>query len=81
MYATHAENAARKPTKYFYVSAIDGPKKWLMAGPYTDHQAALNQVHAVAKEAADGRPQSWWYAWGTCGSDEIIKTPLGPDWK
>lgn len=65
---------------YYYVSAIDGPKTYIIAGPYAAHADALAQVHAVCLEADKGNPRAWFMAWGTCGSDELINTPLGPEW-
>lgn len=62
---------------HFYVSAIDGSRKYLIAGPYDSHQAALDLVKPVRDHAntIDGR--AWFMAWGTAGSDESFKTPLG----
>lgn len=68
-------------TKHFYVSAIDGPKKYLLAGPYETHEAAKAQVDAVLRVADKQNPKAWFMAWGTCGSVEPLKTPLGPNWK
>ena len=55
-----------KPGPY-YVSALDGPKTYLMAGPYAAHQDALAMV-ATAREVAernDHSGKSVWMAWGT----------------
>jgi hypothetical protein len=65
---------------HYYVSAIDGPRTFIIAGPYAAHAAALAQVNAVRDLGVDQNPRAWWFAWGTCGSDELIKTPLGPEW-
>jgi hypothetical protein len=65
---------------HYYVSAIDGPKTFIIAGPYASHAAALAQVRAVCEFANEQDGRAWFMAWGTCGSDELIKTPLGPEW-
>ncbi len=67
----------------FYVSAIDGPGKWLLSGPYASHATALAMVAPVRERAIAGRPRAHFYAFGTCGHGpevEPIKTPLGPEW-
>lgn len=65
---------------HYYVSAIDGGRHWLIAGPYALHVAALAQVHPASVEAEKGNPRAYFMAWGTCGSDELLATPLGPEW-
>lgn len=62
---------------FYYVSAIDGIKKYLIAGPYPTHDEAASKVEHVRTEAdrIDGR--AWFMAWGTAGSDDEIKTPMG----
>jgi len=64
---------------HFYVSAIDGPKRYLIAGPYPTHAAALAKVRTVRDIAyeRDGSGRAWFMAWGTAGSDREQKTPLG----
>ena len=63
--------------KFYYVSAIDGRKKHLVAGPYGTHEHALARVKPVRAyaDSVDGRAH--FMAWGTAGSSENIKTPLG----
>ncbi len=53
----------------FYVSAIDGPKRCLMAGPYATHELALADVDRVRTIVcnADGGGRGWFMAWGTAG--------------
>lgn len=65
------------PRKFYYVSAIDGTKKYLIAGPYPDHAAALAKVDHVRREAEEIDPRAVFMAWGTAGSDEEIRTPMG----
>jgi hypothetical protein len=50
----------------YYVSAIDGTKKFIMAGPYAQHADALADVERARQIAdkADGR--AWFMACGTC---------------
>jgi hypothetical protein len=65
------------PKKNFYVSAIDGDRKFLVAGPYGTHNEALAMVAAVNAFACDHDPRACFMAWGTAGSVDPIKTPLG----
>jgi hypothetical protein len=65
---------------HFYVSAVDGSRKHLVAGPYGSHGEALGMVEHVRKHA-DSDPRAHFMAWGTAGSDEEHKTPLGKGWK
>ena len=67
--------------KHYYVSAIDGPKSYLLAGPYPTKDAALAQVDAVLKVADEQNPKAWFMSWGTAGSDTFLKTPLGENWR
>lgn len=66
--------------KFYYVSARDGGRTWLLAGPYTEHRTALDMEPQVRERAIAGRPAAVFYAFGTCGSDEEFLTPLGA-WK
>jgi hypothetical protein len=61
----------------YYVSAIDGPRKYLIAGPYPSHDAALAKVQQVRDAANERDGRAWFMAWGTAGSDEGIATPMG----
>lgn len=62
--------------RYFYVSAIDGDRRYLIAGPYPLHSDALERVEKVRKMADERDPRASFMAWGTAGSDAIHKTPL-----
>jgi predicted kinase len=64
---------------HFYVSAIDGKKRHLVAGPYGSHDEARAQVEAV-RNHADSDPRAHFMAWGTAGATRAIKTPLGENW-
>ena len=62
---------------FYYVSAIDGARRYLIAGPYNDHAKALARVDAVNSHACANDGRAHFMAWGTAGSDESFKTPLG----
>jgi len=53
-----------KPGPY-YVSAMEGNKTWLMAGPYATHRQALQDVQKARDIATEHDPRAWWKAWGT----------------
>lgn len=67
--------------RYFWVSAQrDDGRRAIIAGPYDTHEAALADVRRVTLAACRVDDRAWWYAWGTAGSDEILKAALGaPD--
>jgi len=51
----------------YYVSAVDGPNWWKMAGPYPNHAAALADVN-LARDLANKHDRSgraWFMSWGT----------------
>src|SRR5579863_2154582 len=51
----------------YYVSAVDGPDYWKMAGPYQTHAAALADVDRVMKltDKYDRSGRAWFMSWGT----------------
>jgi hypothetical protein len=63
----------------FFVSAIRGSRKALVAGPFDTHEEALASVWAVARAAEEaGFREAVWAAWGTAGwMDEKESAPLG----
>lgn len=63
--------------KHFYVSAINGSKKYLVAGPYSSHGEALTLVNAVRDYAETIDDRAYFMAWGTAGNNTPTKTPLG----
>lgn len=63
--------------RFFYVSAINGPRKHLVAWPYDTHDRALSRVDPVRDIAYEREPFSWFFAWGTAGSEQEFRTPLG----
>ena len=53
----------------YYVSAVDGGRYALLAGPYPSHAAALAQVDAARTIAHELDPRAIWYGYGTCRMD------------
>jgi hypothetical protein len=49
----------------YYVSAVDGPKWWKMAGPYSTHSEALQNVDRARKIANRYDGRAWYMGWGT----------------
>jgi predicted kinase len=76
-----AEDTPSPDMKHFYVSAIDGAKRHLVAGPYASQQEAADHVEHVRKHADKQDGRAHFMAWGTAGSTEPMKTPLGANWK
>lgn len=50
----------------FYVSAVDGTKNYLMAGPYAQHADALADVERARDIANNADGRAWFMSWGTC---------------
>jgi predicted RNA methylase len=71
-----AEDKPSAGITHFYVSAVDGGKKHLVAGPYATLEEAKAMVEGVRKHA-DSDPRAHFMAWGTAGTDREHKTPLG----
>ena len=65
------------PRRNYYVSAIDGDRRYLVAGPYDTHAEALDRVGAVRTHAEQRDPRAHFMAWGTAGSPDAHVTPLG----
>lgn len=61
----------------FYISAIDGSRKFLVAGPYPTHAEALTLVDTVRRQACERDPRGYFMAWGTASSDCTQKTLMG----
>jgi hypothetical protein len=78
---TRTFRAATNPDhRAFYVSAIDGPKTFLVAGPYDSHDTALARVAPVRSHVSDRDGRAWFMFWGTCSLPEAPAnhtTPLG----
>ncbi len=64
---------------HYYVSAIDGPDRYLVAGPWPTHWQALVRVAEVRAlaEQRDGSGKAAFMAWGTARSDEPLPSILG----
>lgn len=64
----------KKPSsRAYYTSAIDGPKKALLTGPYDTHQEALDMVDAARDKAVKLDPMAWFYAYGTCSIERGLR--------
>lgn len=50
----------------YYVSAVDGPKSYLMAGPYTDHNTTIALVDKARDITSNHDGRAHFMAWGTC---------------
>lgn len=67
---------------HHYVSAIDGQRRYLIAGPYESHEVALARVDSVRAIACDYKRnasagRAWFMGWGTASSAEPCETALG----
>jgi hypothetical protein len=63
---------------HYYVSAVDADRFWLVSGPYARHADALDAVSEVRARAEKHDPRSYFFAWGTCRTEdpqEAIWTP------
>lgn len=64
---------------YFYVSASNGARVWLIAGPYRSYEIADCARRGWVRDIACERdPRGVWLGWGVSSSPEPIDTPLGP---
>lgn len=65
---------AARPRAAYYVSARreDGANA-LVCGPYPTHSEALADVAAARDACYRLSPETWWLAWGTCGSDDPVR--------
>ena len=67
---------------HYFVTAIDGPRRYFLAGPWPTHVEALAQVEAVQRYAEHADPRAFWMAYGTARQPldgEPIKSALGSD--
>jgi hypothetical protein len=60
--------------KGYYVTAVDGPRCWRLAGPYDTHAEALAAVDRVREICVKSEPWSHFYAFGTA---KIASRKLG----
>lgn len=73
------ENPDPRPGNY-YIAAHDGPKSWLIAGPYATHAQAAALKNKVRDHAEKVDPKAVWMDWGTARQEpdaSVKKTPLG----
>jgi len=63
--------------KYYYVSVVDGARKGILLGPYSTHEEALKNVDRGKELANKADSRAAFYAFGTAGSDEELKTVFG----
>jgi hypothetical protein len=65
------------PPGSYYVSAVDGPQWWRMAGPYQTHGEALAQVdralHITHEKDRSGK--AWFMGWGTVRMPDGFSEP------
>ena len=59
----------------YYVSAVDGPKFALLAGPYPSHAQALDMVDTVTAVAMKLDPKAAFYGFGTCRMRDDYNRP------
>ena len=70
-----------RPGRY-YVAAIDGDRRYFLAGPWPEHAQALAQVDAVRCFAEQNDPRAVWMSYDTARHSldgEPIKSALGSD--
>lgn len=59
---------------HYYVSVVrDDGARAIICGPYPTHAAALADVELARDRVCDFAPETWWLAWGTCGSDDLLR--------
>lgn len=49
----------------YYVSIVDGEKFALMAGPFQNHQEAIDMVEKAQDKGNQLDSRAWFYGWGT----------------
>jgi hypothetical protein len=63
--AKHICSPESCPTGRYFVTAVDAGKTHFMAGPYTEHSAALADVQKALKIADKHDGRAWFMSWGT----------------
>lgn len=63
--ANHVCTEETCPRGTYYVTAVDGPSWWRMAGPYDTHQEALADVERCLQVANKHDGRAWFMSWGT----------------
>lgn len=66
-----------RETRFYYVSAVDGARSYLVAGPYPTLAEAEDRVSQVRAMAEDANGRAHFMAWGTASSEAPVETPMG----
>ena len=61
----------------YYVSVMDGDRQGLLAGPFPQHQVALDQVDLVRALAEIADCKAVFYAFGTARAKDGVQPPVG----
>ncbi|HVN82281.1 MAG TPA: hypothetical protein VMW38_25070 [Terriglobia bacterium] len=59
----------------YYVTAVDGPSLYYMAGPYPTHAEALAMVEKALSIADKHDGRAWFMAWGTVRTKDGYSKP------
>jgi len=62
--------------KKYYVSAINGSKRFVICGPFRTHKEALKMVKPIETYANLIDPRAHFMAWGTCSSEKLLKCAI-----
>jgi hypothetical protein len=62
-------------TGNYYVSCIDGPSSWLMAGPYSTHVEAESMRDRALSIADKHDGRAWFMSWGVCRMTDDYTKP------
>lgn len=68
---------AAMDSRFHYVSAVDGARRFLVAGPYQTAEAAEARLRAARDIAEDRSARAVFMAWGTASSEQPEETLLG----
>jgi len=66
---------------FYYVSAIDGPRRSMVRGPFPTHAEALERVEATRRLVEERDPRAHWYAWGTARSETDLGKGVLDRWE
>jgi hypothetical protein len=59
----------------YYVSVVDAGRLGLLAGPFRNHQDAINQVESCKELAYAANDWAWFYSYGTVKMAEDFTKP------
>jgi hypothetical protein len=65
----HVCTSGECPAGNYFVTALDGPSFYYMAGPYPTHAEALALVDKAKAIAYEHDGKAWFMAWGTARSE------------